>query len=46
MKKTLPPVTTTVVVHGETQDDYLPETVTVGNLEACRWSRRRFQPQW
>jgi iron complex outermembrane receptor protein len=29
----IPRVTTTVVVHGETQDTYLPETVTVGNLD-------------
>jgi iron complex outermembrane receptor protein len=29
----IPPVTTTVVVHGETQDEYLPEAVTVGNLD-------------
>jgi iron complex outermembrane receptor protein len=30
----IPRVTTTVVVHGEAQDQYLPETVTVGNLDA------------
>jgi len=29
----IPPVTTTVVVRGETQDTYLPEAVTVGNLD-------------
>ncbi|MFY9852664.1 MAG: TonB-dependent siderophore receptor, partial [Terracidiphilus sp.] len=29
----IPPVTTTVVVHGETKDEYLPEAVTVGNLD-------------
>ena len=29
----IPRVTTTVVVHGETADEYLPETVTVGNLD-------------
>ncbi len=29
----IPRVTTTVVVHGETVDEYLPETVTVGNLD-------------
>jgi iron complex outermembrane receptor protein len=29
----IPPVTTTVVVHGETPDTYLPEAVTVGNLD-------------
>ena len=26
------PVTTTVIVHGEVQDNYLPESVTVGTL--------------
>jgi iron complex outermembrane receptor protein len=30
----IPRVTTTVVVHGETQDEYLPEAVTVGNLDS------------
>jgi iron complex outermembrane receptor protein len=29
----LPTVTTTVVVHGEAKDDYLPDTVTVGTLD-------------
>jgi len=29
----IPRVTTTVVVHGETPDEYLPETITVGNLD-------------
>ncbi len=29
----IPRVTTTVVVHGETPGEYLPETVTVGNLD-------------
>ena len=29
----LPPVNTTVVVHGEVKDDSLPETVTVGTLD-------------
>jgi iron complex outermembrane receptor protein len=29
----IPRVTTTVVVHGETADEYLPEAVTVGNLD-------------
>ena len=28
-------VTTTVVVHGEVKDDYLPETVTVGTLDGA-----------
>jgi iron complex outermembrane receptor protein len=28
----LSPVTTTVIVHGEVQDNYLPESVTVGTL--------------
>ena len=27
------PVTTTVVVHGEAEDNYLPESITVGTLE-------------
>jgi iron complex outermembrane receptor protein len=31
----LPPVNTTVVVRGETKDDYLPETVTVGTLDGA-----------
>jgi iron complex outermembrane receptor protein len=31
----LPSVNTTVVVHGETRDDYLPETVTVGTLDGA-----------
>ena len=31
----MPPVTTTVVVHGEAKDDYLPETVTVGTLDGA-----------
>ncbi len=29
------PVTTTVIVHGEVQDDYLPESVTVGTLSGA-----------
>jgi iron complex outermembrane receptor protein len=29
----IPRVTTTVVVHGQTPDEYLPEAVTVGNLD-------------
>jgi iron complex outermembrane recepter protein len=32
-KQQLQPVTTTVVVHGEVKDDYLPESVTVGTLD-------------
>ena len=28
-------VTTTVIVHGEVKDDYLPETVTVGTLDGA-----------
>ena len=28
-------VTTTVVVHGEVKDDYLPDTVTVGTLDGA-----------
>jgi iron complex outermembrane receptor protein len=31
----IPPVTTTVVVHGEVKDDYLPEAVTVGTLDGA-----------
>ena len=31
----IPPVTTTVVVHGQTEDSYLPETVTVGTLDGA-----------
>jgi iron complex outermembrane receptor protein len=31
----IPPVTTTVVVHGEVRDTYLPETVTVGTLDGA-----------
>jgi iron complex outermembrane receptor protein len=36
--KTAPPVprvTTTVVVHGEVKDDYLPDTITVGSLDGA-----------
>jgi len=33
--QTIPPVTTTVVVHGEVKDDYLPEAVTVGTLDGA-----------
>jgi iron complex outermembrane receptor protein len=29
------PVTTTITVHGETKDDYLPESVTVGTLDGA-----------
>ena len=29
------PVTTTVVVHGETNDSYLPESVTVGTIDSA-----------
>jgi iron complex outermembrane receptor protein len=31
----LPRVTTTVVVHGEIKDDYLPDSVTVGSLDGA-----------
>ena len=31
----IPRVTTTVVVHGEVKDDYLPEAVTVGTLDGA-----------
>jgi len=34
-KPKIPPVITTVVVHGEVKDDYLPETVTVGTLDGA-----------
>ena len=34
-RQKVPPVTTTVVVHGEVKDDYLPETVTVGTLDGA-----------
>ncbi|MGA2571833.1 MAG: TonB-dependent siderophore receptor [Terracidiphilus sp.] len=30
------PVTTTVIVHGEVEDNYLPESVTVGTLDGAR----------
>jgi iron complex outermembrane receptor protein len=29
------PVTTTVVVHGETEDNYLPQSITVGTLDGA-----------
>jgi iron complex outermembrane receptor protein len=29
------PVTTTVVVHGESRDNYLPDAITVGNLDGA-----------
>lgn len=31
----IPAVTTTVVVHGDVKDDYLPETVTAGTLDGA-----------
>ena len=31
----VPRVTTTVVVHGDVKDDYLPDTVTVGTLDGA-----------
>ena len=31
----VPPVTTTVVVHGNVKDDYLPQTVTAGTLDGA-----------
>ncbi|HET6207199.1 MAG TPA: TonB-dependent siderophore receptor [Terracidiphilus sp.] len=31
----IPPVTTTVEVHGDVKDDYLPETVTAGTLDGA-----------
>lgn len=33
--QTVPPVTTTVVVHGDIKDDYLPQTVTAGTLDGA-----------
>ena len=33
VQQALPPVTTTVVVHGDVKDNYLPEVVTVGTLD-------------
>jgi iron complex outermembrane receptor protein len=33
--QTVPPVTTTVVVHGDVKDDYLPQTVTAGTLDGA-----------
>jgi iron complex outermembrane recepter protein len=33
-QRPLPPVTTTVVVHGKVEDNYLPEEVTVGTLSS------------
>src|SRR5580704_5859729 len=36
--QTVPPVTTTVVVHGDIKDDYLPETVTAGTLDGAQLS--------
>ncbi len=33
--QTIPRVVTTVVVHGETADEYLPESVTVGTLDGA-----------
>jgi iron complex outermembrane receptor protein len=30
-----PPVTTTVIVHGEVEDNYLPESITVGTLDGA-----------
>jgi iron complex outermembrane receptor protein len=34
----IPPVTTTVVVHGDAKDNYLPETVTAGTLDGASLS--------
>ena len=36
--QTIPPVTTTVLVHGDIKDDYLPETVTAGTLDGAQLS--------
>ncbi|HUX27840.1 MAG TPA: TonB-dependent receptor plug domain-containing protein, partial [Terracidiphilus sp.] len=35
VQQKLTPVTTTVIVHGEATDDYLPETVNVGTLDGA-----------
>lgn len=34
-KRPVPPVSTTVVVHGEVNDNYLPEAVTVGTIDGA-----------
>ena len=34
----IPPVTTTVLVHGDVKDNYLPETVTAGTLDGAQLS--------
>ena len=38
------PVTTTVIVHGEIEDNYLPESVTVGTLDGAPLREHRFRP--
>ncbi|HEY1986450.1 MAG TPA: TonB-dependent siderophore receptor [Terracidiphilus sp.] len=37
--QTIAPVTTTVVVHGDVKDDYLPENVTAGTLDGAPLSQ-------
>jgi len=39
------PVTTTVIVHGEVQDNYLPESVTVGTLGGEPLKKRHSRPR-
>src|SRR5947199_3351332 len=34
----IPPVTTTVLVHGDVKDDYLPDTMNAGTLDGARLS--------
>jgi len=41
----IPRVTTTVVVHGETPDQYLPGLSQWAIWMAYRWSRRRYRPR-
>ena len=36
--QTIPPVTTTILVHGEAKDNYLPETVGAGTLDGASLS--------
>jgi len=36
--QTIPPVTTTVLVHGDVKDNYLPEAVTAGTLDGAQLS--------
>jgi iron complex outermembrane receptor protein len=36
------PVTTTVIVHGEVEDNYLPESITVGTLDGAELKNTPF----